>query len=129
MAFIPLLSTIVSLAFAIAVFARWRHRRKNHLLLWGIGLVMYGLGTLGEVMLGAAFSPWALKLRYLLGAMLTAAWLGQGTVHLLVRRLRVADTLMAVLAVVLLIALILVAPALVDQAAARPGLILSDSVA
>ena len=118
MNFVPLLSTIVTFVFAVAVFARWRHRRKKHLLLWGIGLVLYGLGTLCEVLLGVAFSPWILKLWYLTGAMLTAAWLGQGTVYLLVRRPRVADTLMVILAVLSLAALILVALAPVDAVAA-----------
>lgn len=118
MNFIPLLSTVVTFFFAVAVFARWRHRRKKHLLLWGIGLVLYGLGTLCEVLLGVAFSPWILKLWYLTGAMLTAAWLGQGTVYLLVRRPRVADTLMVILAIVSLAALILVALAPVDAVAA-----------
>jgi hypothetical protein len=46
------------------------------------------------------FNPWVLKLWYLTGAMLTAAWLGQGTVHLLVRKGRIALTLTWLLAIV-----------------------------
>ena len=118
MNYLPLLSTIITFIFAGAVFARWRYKRPRHLLLWGIGLIFYGLGTLTEVILSVTFSPWVLKLWYLTGAMLTAAWLGQGTVYLLVRKRGLADALMVVLALVSLLALILVALAPVTPAAA-----------
>jgi len=99
------LATIVSFIFAAAVFKRWSHKKPKHLLLWGIGLVLYGLGTLSEVVLSYTFSPFWLKLWYLCGAMLTAAWLGQGTVYLLVRRGRLADLLMVFLALASLLSL------------------------
>ena len=107
-----MLSTIVTFIFAVAVFNRYRNKKGTHLLLWGIGLIFYGLGTLSEVILGFTFSPLMLKIWYLTGAMLTAAWLGQGTVHLLVRKQRVATTFTLILTVVSLIAtaLILFAP-------------------
>ena len=112
MHYIPMLSTIVTFIFAVAVFNRYRNKKGTHLLLWGIGLIFYGLGTLSEVILGFTFSPLMLKIWYLTGAMLTAAWLGQGTVHLLVRKQRVATTFTLILTVVSLIAtaLILFAP-------------------
>jgi hypothetical protein len=83
-----------------------------HLLLWGVGLVFYGLGTAMEVVLSITFSGLALKLWYLGGAMLTAAWLGQGSVNLLVRRRGVARLLNIGLALVSLAAfgLVLAAP-------------------
>lgn len=108
MHYISILSTIISFVFAFAVFNRYRQRKGTHLLLWGFGLVLYGLGTLTEVILGFTFSELALKVWYLSGAMLTAAWLGQGTVHLLVRRRGVATTLTVVLAIVSLLAAVLV---------------------
>ena len=80
------LSTIVTFVFAAAVFNRYRHKKGNHLLFWGIGLVFYGLGTLTEVILSVSYSTLALKVWYLSGAILTAAWLGQGTVFLLLRK-------------------------------------------
>jgi len=112
MHFLPFLSTLVTFAFAAAVFTRYARRRSPHLLLWGIGLVFYGIGTLTEVILGFTFSGLALKLWYLSGAMLTAAWLGEGTVHLLVRKRGVALILTLILAAVSLLAasLILFAP-------------------
>jgi hypothetical protein len=112
MHYIPFLSTLVTFAFAVAVYRRYLLRRGPHLLMWTIGLLWYGLGTLAEVILGLTFSGLVLKLWYLSGAMLTAAWLGQGTVHLLIRRRGVAWTLTGILAAVSLLAatLILLAP-------------------
>lgn len=117
MHYISILSTIISFAFAASVFNRYRQRRGTHLLLWGIGLVFYGLGTLTEVVLSFTFSELALKTWYLSGAMLTAAWLGQGTVHLLVRKRGVASSLTAVLIAVSILSAILVFSAPLTSAA------------
>jgi hypothetical protein len=105
------------------VFNRYRYKKGNHLLFWGIGLILYGLGTLTEVVLGFTFNSLALKLWYLCGAMLTAAFLGQGTIFLLVRRRGVAASLAGVLVVVALIALglMLVAPLTAQAAAYNPA--------
>jgi hypothetical protein len=111
MAILPLFSTLVSFAFTAAVFNRYRQKGGVHLLLWSIGLLLYGLGTLSEVLLSLAFNEWALKLWYLSGAMLTAAWLGQGSVHLLVRRPGVASALTGLLTVVSLLAIVLLSGA------------------
>lgn len=123
MNYLPYLSTIVTFAFTAAVLNRYRQRGGIHLLLWAIGLFLYGLGTLCEVILGLTFNAFALKLWYLTGAMLTAAWLGMGTVHLLLRRGNVAWILTWILAGVSLLALILVFAAPVTSSAydvARP---------
>jgi hypothetical protein len=116
--YIPILSTIVTFAFAAAVLRRWSYKKGPHLLLWGLGLIWYGLGTLSEVILAFTFNPLVLKLWYLSGAMLTAAWLGQGTVYLLVRKRRVADILMAFLGFASLAAFLLLLLAPVTPAAA-----------
>jgi len=118
MHYIPILSTLVSFAFAAAVLSRFRYKKGLHLLLWGIGLILYGLGTLSEVILGFTFSALMLKVWYLSGAMLTAAWLGQGTIYLLVRRRGVANVLAAALTVVSLLAIGLLLAAPVTAAAA-----------
>jgi hypothetical protein len=117
MHYLPILSTLVTAAFAAAVFNRYRLRGGIHLLLWGVGLIFYALGTLGEAVMLFTYSPWVLKMWYLGGAMLTAAWLGQGTIHLLVRKRGVALTLTAVLGLVSLLAAGLVFSAPVTAAA------------
>ena len=114
---IPLLATLVTFGFTIAVFNRYLVRRGPHLLLWSLGLFFYGLGTLSEVILSVQFSEAVLKLWYLVGAMLTAAWLGQGTVHLLVRKPNVAWGMTAALGLISLAALGLLAIAPITAAA------------
>jgi hypothetical protein len=93
MHYISLAATVVTFAFASAVFYRFFHRKGTHLLMWGIGLVFYGLGTLAEVILSLQYSPFVLRMWYFSGAMMTAAWLGQGTIFLLIRKRGVAPAL------------------------------------
>ena len=118
MHFIPILSTLVTFAFAVAVFRRFLYRHGPHLLMWTLGLVFFGIGTLSEVLLAFAFHGLVLKLWYLSGAMLTAAWLGQGTVHLLIRKHGVAWIMTGILAAISLLAVSLVLSAPVTAAAA-----------
>jgi hypothetical protein len=124
---IPLFSTLVSFAFTAAVFQRYRVRRGPHLLMWSMGLLLYGLGTLSEVLLSIQFNEVMLKVWYLSGAMLTAAWLGQGTIHLLVRRGRIAWGLTAGLVLVSVLSLVLIFTAPVNPSAApfQPALAVS----
>lgn len=122
MHYLPFLSTLVTFAFAAAVFRRYTVKHGPHLLLWGIGLVLFGIGTLSEVILAFTFSGLVLKLWYLCGAMLTAAWLGQGTIHLLVRKRGVAISMTGVLAAVSLLAVVLVLSAPLTPAASSYNL-------
>ena len=118
MQYIPVLSTIITFIFAFAVFNRYRIKKGTHLLYWGIGLVFYGLGTLSEVLLSLTFSPWALKIWYFSGAMMTAAWLGQGTVFLLVRKPGIARALAIALILVSVLAFALMLSSPVNASAA-----------
>lgn len=94
---LPFTSCIVSLVFAVLVLRRYRSRGGTHLLLWGIGMVFYGIGGFCEAYYGAfGWNALIYRLWYLLGAILVAAWLGQGTVYLLARR-KWAHALMIVL--------------------------------
>lgn len=127
MHYVPILSTIITLIFAVAVFERYRRRGGAHLLLWGIGLILYGMGTLTEAVMLFTFHPLVLKLWYLSGAMLTAAWLGQGTVHLLVRKRGAPKTLTVVLSLVSIVSAGLILAAPVTAAAAAYNLDLPAS--
>lgn len=111
MTYIPYLSTFVTFVFTIAVYKRYRQRGGTHLLLWALGLLFYGLGTLSEVILTMTFNAFVLKIWYLTGAMLTAAWLGMGTVHLLIRKGRAAQITTWILGAVSLLAFVLVVAA------------------
>jgi hypothetical protein len=91
---LPFTSTIVTVTFAAAVLVRYTRRRGLHLLFWGLGLILYAMGTFAEFYSTYSWSPLVFRLWYIGGALLTAAWLGQGTVYLLVRRDNVAHLLM-----------------------------------
>ncbi|MFN8376864.1 MAG: hypothetical protein U0694_28825 [Anaerolineae bacterium] len=89
------ITTLVTAAFAGFVLKRWWEKRREgrhapHLLAWGIGLAMYFLGTLSQVVLAFVWSPLFFALWYWSGALATAPWLGQGTIYLLVRRGNIA---------------------------------------
>jgi hypothetical protein len=73
---------------------------------------------LTEAILGLHLQRTGLEDLVFSGAMLTAAWLGQGTVFLLVRRRGVAEGLAVVLVLVSLVAVVLVLMAPVTSAAA-----------
>ncbi len=103
---LPFASTTVVFVFAFLVLNHYAQKQGLHLLLWGIGLVMYGLGTFAEAYLAFGYTPFVLHLWYLFGAVLTPAWLGQGTVYLLVRRARIANILLVILTLASLFALV-----------------------
>jgi len=95
---LPFASSVISFVFAFLVLKRYLARRGLHLLLWGIGMVFYGLGGFCEGYYGAfGWNAVIFRLWYLFGAILVAAWLGQGTVYLLAKR-KWAHGLMVVLA-------------------------------
>jgi hypothetical protein len=83
---VPLASSIVSFVFAFFVFKRYMERKGTYLLLWGIGMIFYGIGGFCEFYFGAfGWNALIFRLWYLFGAILVAAWLGQGTVFLLAK--------------------------------------------
>jgi hypothetical protein len=111
---LPFTSCIISFIFAFFVFKRYLARKGPHLLLWGIGLVFYGIGGFCEAYYGAfGWNPLVFRLWYLCGAILVAAWLGQGTVYLLANR-KWANGLMVLLALGSVYGLIRVFGAQVD---------------
>ncbi|MBI5671527.1 MAG: hypothetical protein HZC41_26345 [Chloroflexi bacterium] len=102
---LSVISTVTSGLFAALVLRRWWQKRRDghpapHLLAWGIGMVMYFVGTLAQVVLTLTWSPLFFAFWYWCGALMTAAWLGQGTVYLLWRRGNVARNLQMALILV-----------------------------
>jgi hypothetical protein len=86
--YLPILSTLISAAFAWVILARYRLKQDSyHLLWWGIGIVTYGVGTLIESLVtlfgwqSALFKAW-----YIAGALLGGAPLAVGTIYLLFGR-------------------------------------------
>ena len=83
---LPFISAGVMLVFTGYVLQRYLTRRKLHFLFWGIGLGMFGLGSFAEAYLAVAWSRWIFFIWYFFGAVLNAAWIGHGTVYLLIRK-------------------------------------------
>lgn len=117
---LPFVSVVVVFTFAALVIRRYTWRHGTHLLIWGIGLVMYGIGSACESYYALfGWNPLVFRIWYLFGAVLVAAWLGQGTVYLLARG-RWAKVTMAILLLASLFAVYRVAGAQLDPARA-PG--------
>lgn len=81
---LPLGSSVLSFVFAAMVLDQWWQRRHSFQLVWGIGLLWYGISA-GTEFLGGAFG-WNEALYrtwYLIGAFFVAAYLGAGSIYLL----------------------------------------------
>ncbi len=103
--YLPVITTAFSVAFAAALVRRYLAKgRGPHLLVWAVGVLVYGVGTFTEAYTSVfgwregVFRAW-----YISGALLGGAPLAQGTVYLLLRR-RTAHVLTACLATVVLVA-------------------------
>ena len=83
---LPALTSLLALSFSLALFDQWRERRGGFQLIWGIGMLFYGIAAGAEALAGlggwneALYRTW-----YLTGAVWTAGWLGLGTAFLLGR--------------------------------------------
>jgi len=118
--FIPIVTTVVALAFAGAVLRRWTERRTPHLLWWGIGMLTYAAGTITEsatTLLG--WSEPVFRLWYITGALLGGAPLAQGSVYLHLGR-RIADRLTWIVGSVILLASLCVLASPLDHALVEP---------
>ena len=83
---LPFISTAIMLLFTVYVLQRYFVRRQPHFLFWGIGLAMFGAGSFAEAYLALGWNKWVFFIWYLFGAALNAAWIGHGTLNLLVRK-------------------------------------------
>ena len=129
---LPLLASIVSLIFAITVLDQYFARRKPYQLVWAIGLFMFAISTASAFWIEAwGLNETAYRLWYLFGAVLVAAYLGMGTLYLLVRR-RVAHIIMTILLIASFYAIFMVFTAIIDlgaiSASALSGEAMPDEV-
>jgi hypothetical protein len=112
--FIPLTSAIISFIFAVTVLDQFLARRKAYQLIWSLGLFMYAVSTATEFWVGMwGINQIVYRLWYLFGAIFVAAYLGMGTLYLLVPR-RTAHIIMAVLLALSVYAALRVSTATID---------------
>ena len=83
--YIPIVTTILSVFFAIVIYKRYLQKGKGtHLLWWCFGVLMYGVGTFTESYVSVfGWNPVIFKSWYISGALLGGLPLAQGTVFLL----------------------------------------------
>jgi hypothetical protein len=102
---VPSASFVLAIITAAFMFLKYLQKHGTQHLFWAIGMFLYAAGSLAEalyILLG--WREWIFRIWYLCGAILVAAWLGQGTILLLVRR-----KIAAILSIVLLLASIFAA--------------------
>jgi hypothetical protein len=123
--YLPLATTLVAVVFFSVLVRRYRVKRAGaHLLWWAAGVATYGIGTgLESVITLAGNSAWLNKWWYVMGALLGAYPLAQGTVYLLLRRQTANRLSMITLPLVFaMVALVVLSPVNLDALdALRPS--------
>jgi len=96
--YIPVITTIISLAFSAILYDRYKRKGKGpHLLWWSGGAFLFGVGTFTEATTTLfGWNEYIFRSWYISGALLGGAPLAQGTVYLLLKR-RTANILTMIL--------------------------------
>ncbi len=83
--YIPLLTTLLTIPFAVILYRHWRRKPGAlYLAWWTLGIVTFGVGTFTEsltTLLG--WHEWIFRSWYISGALMGGAPLAQGTIYLL----------------------------------------------
>jgi hypothetical protein len=84
---LPAITAVFALVFAVALLDQWRERRQTFQLVWAAGMLFYAVGSGSEAIasFGGTWTEPLYRAWYLAGAVWTAGWLGLGTAFLLGR--------------------------------------------
>jgi len=83
---LPAITSVLALVFSAALFDQWRERRGGFQLIWGVGMLFFGIAAGIEAIAAAGgWNEFLYRSWYLTGAVWTAGWLGLGTTFLLGR--------------------------------------------
>jgi hypothetical protein len=120
--YIPILTTVISFAFTVALYKHWQYKPEaKYLMWWTIGTFCFGIGTLTEsINTLVGWSVWNMKAWYISGALLGAFPLAQGTVYLLLKK-KTADILAWFFIVYIAIASVAIILAPVDMSIVDPA--------
>jgi hypothetical protein len=126
-AVIPIASAIILAFLTFDLYRRWQEHQgtHRHLMFWGVGLGMFALASLCDGLLRLAWNELAFIGWYLFGAILSAAWIGEGTLFLLVRRQWVVVTAV-VLAIASILVLVILLSTPLTATAYQPGVAIAD---
>lgn len=87
MTLVPLLTAVVSGAFAAVVLRQYAARHATYQLMWGVGLALFAVAAFaGFLAQNGSPTVTAYLVFYLFGAIVNVAWLGLGTLYLLAPR-------------------------------------------
>lgn len=118
--YLPILTSVFSLWFSYVLFRRYRERGGLHLFWWGLGALMYGVGTVTESLTTLfGWSEPVFRAWYISGALLGGAPLAQGTVYLLLKK-KTAHILTAILLTVVAVAATFVMLTPIDYTVVEP---------
>jgi hypothetical protein len=120
---LSLVATAIALVFAAILYQHYLRRGRAYQLVWSVALLDFAIGTFCQFQaeLPGGWTPSIYRIWYFTGAMLAAAYLGQGTIYLMFSP-RVAHVSMAILGCVSSAGLALVATLPVDLTRAiTPG--------
>jgi hypothetical protein len=104
--FSSVVMALVSGVFSFIVMRSWWQKRRPHLFAWGVGLTLYFVASVAQVLLKFEWNPHLYRAWYWCGALMIPPWLGQGTIFLLVRRGSIAKNTFAALILVSLMTFI-----------------------
>ncbi len=126
-AIVPFASAVLLAFLTYDLYRRYQHYQGSHrhLLFWAIGLGMFGVASLCDGLLELVWSELAFIGWYLFGAILNAAWIGQGTLFLLVRKRWVIFTATA-LAMLSIVTAVLMLSTPLQAEAFRLGIPIAD---
>jgi hypothetical protein len=83
---VPAATSLLAFIFAAALLDQWLERRHTFQLVWGIGMLFFGVASGSEALAAAlGWNELLYRTWYLTGAVWTAGWLGLGTAFLLGR--------------------------------------------
>ncbi len=111
MAIYPLVVALIALVFGGIVLRQWLTRKRPQQLLWSVSLFMAALAALVYVAFLSTGADLIFRVYYIFGALLNAAYLGMGSLYLVLSR-RVANLVLSGLVIVSAfgVALLVVAP-------------------
>lgn len=118
---LSLAAASVSLVFAGVVYRQYMDRRRPYQLVWSLALLIFAIASFSQFVAERnGWTPLVYRVWYYTGAMLAAAYFGQGTIYLMAPR-KVAHASLGVLGFVSGLGMGLVAALPVDLTKAMQG--------